>query len=162
MGYIPINTDADDMYGKVMSIPDFAMPIYFKLVTRWNPSEVQQCEKKLQDGSEHPRDLKMKLAYEVTSSFWGDNKAENAQQKFILTFQKKDVPDDIPEYTVQNGQTVLELMIEAHLVDSKSEGKRLIVQNGVKLDGKIVSNASATIPKQGVLQVGKRHFLKLK
>ena len=160
--YIPINTDADDMYGKVMSIPDFAMPIYFKLVTRWTPQEVQQTEKALQDGSLHPRDAKMKLAFEVASSFWGDVEAEKAQQNFVKTFQKKDVPDDIPGYVVVKGQTVLDVMIDAHLVGSKSEGRRMIEQNGVKLDGKVIDDASKPLSKEGILQVGKRHFLKLK
>jgi tyrosyl-tRNA synthetase len=159
--YIPINTDADDMYGKVMSIPDFAMPIYFKLVTRWSPQEVQQTEKALQEGNLHPRDAKMKLAFEVASSFWGDADAKKAQQNFVKTFQKKDVPDDIPVYAVKKDQSVLDVLIDAHLVGSKSEGRRMLDQNGVKLDGNVLSDANATLPKEGILQVGKRHFLKL-
>jgi tyrosyl-tRNA synthetase len=138
------------------------MPIYFKLVTRWTPQEVQQTEKALQDGNLHPRDAKMKLAFEVASSFWGDAEAEKAQQNFVKTFQKKDVPDDIPEYVVAKDQTVLDVMIDAHIVGSKSEGRRMIEQNGVKLDGKVVGDASKPLPKEGILQVGKRHFLKLK
>jgi len=160
--YIPINTDANDMYGKMMSIPDFAMPIYFKLVTRWSPLEVQQNEREMQLGTLHPRDAKMKLAFEVTSSFWGDKEAEKAQDQFVKTFQKRDIPDDIPGYEMKKDQTVLDVLCDAHLVSSKSEGRRIIEQNGVKLDGKVLTNASDLLPKEGILQVGKRHFLKLK
>ena len=160
--YIPINTDANDMYGKMMSIPDFAMPIYFKLVTRWSPLEVQQNEREMQLGTLHPRDAKMKLAFEVTSSFWGDKEAEKTQDQFVKTFQKRDIPDDIPGYEMKKDQTVLDVLCDAHLVSSKSEGRRIIEQNGVKLDGKVLTNASDLLPKEGILQVGKRHFLKLK
>ena len=160
--FIPINTDADDMYGKVMSIPDFAMPIYFELVTRWSPQEVQTMEKDLQEGKLHPKDAKMKLAFEVASSFWGDVEADKAQQNFVKTFQKKDVPDDIPEFQVKNGQTLLEVMMAADLATSGSQVKRLLEQKGVKLDGKVLTDAFKLLPKEGILQVGKRHFLKLK
>ena len=160
--YIPINTDANDMYGKMMSIPDFAMPIYFKLVTRWSPLEVQQNEREMQLGTLHPRDAKMKLAFEVTSSFWGDKEAEKTQDQFVKTFQKRDIPDDIPGYEMKKDQTVLDVLCDAHLVSSKSEGRRIIEQNGVKLDGIVLTNASDLLPKEGILQVGKRHFLKLK
>ena len=69
--YIPIDTTAEDMYGKLMSIPDKAMPIYFRLVTRWTPAEIDALEKDIASGKIHPKDAKMKLAHEVTEIFYG-------------------------------------------------------------------------------------------
>ncbi len=71
--HIPINTDAKDMYGKVMSIPDMAMPSYSRLVTRWTPADIKKQEDGLANGSLHPRDAKMELAWEITSSFYSDH-----------------------------------------------------------------------------------------
>src|SRR5512138_2140310 len=69
---VPINTGAEDMYGKLMSIPDFAMGKYMRLATRWSPHEIDDFEKDVESGKVHPRDAKMKLAYEITGIFYGD------------------------------------------------------------------------------------------
>lgn len=160
--HIPINTSAEDMYGKVMSIPDMAMPIYSKLVTRWTPDQIQLLEDGLKAGTLHPRDAKMKLAHEIVGLFYGESEAAKAETTFIRLFQKKDVPDRMPEYKLKSGQNLLEILVESKLVPSKSEGRRLIQQNGVKLDGEILKDGMAELPHAGVLQVGKRHFLRTK
>ena len=160
--YIAINTSAEDMYGKVMSIPDFAMSIYSKLATRWALKEVEGFEKSLSEGSIHPRDAKMKLAFEIAASFWGDADAEKAQETFVTTFQHKDIPDEIPEYVAKDELTVLDILIDAKLVGSKSEGRRMVEQKGVKLDGEVLLEPLKPLPHKGVLQVGKRRFLRIK
>lgn len=158
--HIPITTDATDMYGKLMSIPDKAMPHYFRLVTRWTPSEIDALEKDMHTGATHPRDAKMKLAHEVTDTFYGKEKADLAQQDFILKFQKKEVPDDIPTYTISNGEPLLDVLIAVNFAPSKSQAKRLFEQDGVSLDGTTIKDWS-TVAAPGVLQVGKRKFMKL-
>ncbi|MDT8899116.1 tyrosine--tRNA ligase [Thermanaerothrix sp. 4228-RoL] len=159
--HIPINTTAEDMYGKVMSIPDFVMPTYAKLVTRWLPDEVAAFEKALADGTLHPRDAKMKLAFEITANFYGEEAAQRAQEAFVRLFQKRDLPEEIPEFHAEAGQSVLDVLVNAQLVKSKSEGRRLIEQKGVRLDGQVLTEPNAPIPHPGVLQVGKRQFLKV-
>lgn len=159
--HIPINTTAEDMYGKVMSIPDFVMPTYAKLVTRWLPDEVAAFEKALADGTLHPRDAKMKLAFEITANFYGEEAAQHAQEAFVRLFQKRDLPEEIPEFHAEAGQSVLDILVNAQLVKSKSEGRRLIEQKGVRLDGQVLTDPNAPIPHPGVLQVGKRQFLKV-
>ncbi|MGB9799402.1 MAG: tyrosine--tRNA ligase [Thermanaerothrix sp.] len=159
--HIPINTTAEDMYGKVMSIPDFVMPTYAKLVTRWLPDEVAAFEKALADGTLHPRDAKMKLAFEITANFYGEEAAQRAQEAFVRLFQKRDLPEEIPEFHAEAGQSVLDVLVNAQLVKSKSEGRRLIEQKGVRLDGQVLTDPNAPIPHPGVLQVGKRQFLKV-
>jgi len=159
--HIPLNTTPDDMYGKVMSIPDFAMPVYARLVTRWSPHQVNQLETGLSDGSLNPRDAKMALACEIVGCFYGDAVANEAQQAFIRQFQKHELPDDIQEYILQEGQTLLDVLVGSHLVASRSEGRRLVEQNGVRLDGKILTDALLPFTGTGVLQVGRRNFRRI-
>ena len=158
--HIPISTTADDMYGKLMSIPDKAMPHYFRLVTRWTPSEIEALEKGMKDGTVHPRDAKMKLAYEVTDAFYGKEQALQAQSDFIKTFQKKGIPEDIPTFHFEADQSLLDVLIAAKLAPSKSQARRLFEQGGVSLDGNAITDWN-TPAQTGTLQVGKRRFVKL-
>ena len=159
--HIPINTDAVDMYGKVMSIPDSAMGQYFRLVTRLTPPEISSIETGVENGTLHPRDAKMRLASEIVGAFYGDEEANRAQQAFIDTFQKGTVPDEIASFQNSPEFTVLDVLLNASLAGSKSEARRLIDQKGVKYNGEVVDDPSAHLEGQGVLQVGKRHFLKI-
>jgi tyrosyl-tRNA synthetase len=158
---IPIDSTAEDMYGKLMSVPDKAMPQYFRLVTRWTTSEIDALEKEIASGKIHPRDAKMKMAREVTEIFHGVEAARLAEETFVKVFQKGSSPDEMPSFTLRSGQTVLDVLGEAGLVTSKSEGRRLIQQKGVRLDGEILTDANQQFPHAGVLQVGKRHFVKI-
>jgi len=158
---VPINTGADDMYGKLMSIPDDAMGIYLRLASRWSPQEIDVFEKDVTADRVHPRDAKMKMAFEITSIFYGEADAQSGQEAFVKTFQKKEVPDEMPEYKLSDGQTVLDVMLDANLVSSKGEGRRLIDQKGVRLDGEVMERGDTPIPGPGVLQVGKRKFLRV-
>jgi tyrosyl-tRNA synthetase len=159
---IPINTTAEDMYGKVMSIPDNAMGKFFRLVTRWNPGEIESIEKDIRAGKLHPRDAKMKLAREITSIFYGNPSAAQAEKSFVQLFQKGDLPADLPEYKITTETNVLDLLVSIGLVKSKSEGRRLIEQNGVRLDGNVVEKPDQIISTEEILQVGKRHIIRLK
>ena len=159
---IPINSNADDMYGKVMSIPDLAMGTFFRLVTRFGPHEIDEIEKSLAAGTLHPRDAKMKLAREIVSIFHGEAGADAAQENFVRTFQQRETPDEMAEYSLKSGQTVLDVLIDAGLAESKSKARALIDQKGVRLDGNTLERADAPFPHAGVLQVGKRRFLRIK
>lgn len=159
---VPINTGAEDMYGKLMSIPDSAMSKYMRLVTRWSPHEIEILEKEVESGHLHPRDAKMKIAFEITSIFYSEAEAQKAQDAFIKTFQQKEIPDEIPEFELQSGQTVLDVILAAKLAASKSEARRLFDQKGVRLDGETVERGDTPFPHTGVLQVGKRKFLRVK
>ena len=159
---VPINSSAEDMYGKLMSIPDMAMGKFMRLATRWTPNEIEAFEKELESGNIHPRDVKMKLAREITSIFYGDSGAQRAQEAFIKTFQQKEVPDEMPEFELQSGQTILEVILAAKMATSKSEARRLLDQRGVRLDGETIERGDVSFPHPGVLQVGKRKFLRVK
>jgi tyrosyl-tRNA synthetase len=109
----------------------------------------------------HPRDAKMKMSFEITSIFYGDADAMSAQEAFVKTFQKKEVPDEMPEFKLADGQTVLDVILAAEMASSKSEARRLIDQKGVRLDGEVLERGDASFPHAGVLQVGKRKFLRV-
>lgn len=159
---VPINTGADDMFGKLMSLPDLAMGIYMRLVTRWSPQEIEAIEKDVASGVLHPRDAKMKMAGEITSIFYNDDEAITAKENFVKMFQQKEIPDEMPEYALQDGQTVVDVILAANLAESKSKARALIDQKGVRLDGAVLERGDAVFPHPGVLQVGKRRFLRVK
>jgi len=158
---VPINTGANDMFGKLMSVPDSAMGLYMRLVTRWSPHEIEQVEKDVASGALHPRDAKMKMATEITSIFYTEEEAKAAQENFVKTFQQKEIPDEMPEYELQAGQSVVDVILAAGMAESKSKARSLIDQKGVKLDGQVIER-DAQFPHPGVLQVGKRRFLRVK
>jgi len=160
--HIAINTTAEDMYGKVMSVPDKAMPLYYRLTTRWTSAEIAEIEAKVASGMVHPRDAKMKLAREIAEIFHGRQAAAQAEADFISVFQKGSQPEDMPEFALQTGQTVLDVLLSTGLAGSKSEGRRLLEQNGVRLDGETLNDPNQVFPHAGVLQAGKRRFVRVR
>jgi tyrosyl-tRNA synthetase len=159
--HIPLFSSPEDMYGKVMSVPDKAMGHFFRLVTRWTPPEIDELEAGMAEGRLHPRDVKMKLAHEIVSIYHSEAAAVIAESAFVRIFQQGDVPVEIPQYVIQPGQSVLDVLIAGGLVASKSEGRRLIDQNGVRLDGETLNDPNQVFPHPGVLQVGKRRYLQV-
>ena len=159
---VPIYSGADDMYGKLMSIPDFVMGKYMRLATRWSPHEIEEFEKDVVSGKTHPRDAKMSLAREIVSIFYGEAESRSAEEAFVKTFQQREVPDEMPEYKLESGQTVLEVILAAKMASSKSEARRLFDQKGVRLDGETIEKGDTVFPHPGVLQVGKRKFLRVR
>ena len=160
--HIPLLSSPQDMYGKIMSVPDKAMGSFMRLVTRWTPDRIAEIETGLKSGALHPRDAKMSLAREIVAIFHNETIALAAEDAFKKVFQQKDIPDEMPEFSLQPGQTVLEVLVATGLVVSKSDGRRMIEQKGVKLDGEILEKFDASFPHPGVLQVGKRRYVRAK
>jgi len=158
--HIPLLSTPEDMYGKLMSIPDKAMGAYMRLLTRWTPPEIEDLERGMAEGRLNPRDVKMKLAREIVAIYHGEEAAQRAEEHFVRVFQKHALPKEIPEYRLQAEQTLLEVMVDAGLVKSRSEGRRLAKQRGVRLDGEVVAEIEQPA-RPGVLRVGKRKFLRL-
>ena len=137
--HIPISTSAEDMYGKVMSLPDVAMPLFFKLVSRYEPDEVERVLAEL-DAGKHPRDVKMELARAIVHTFYGDDGAKAAETHFVNLFQKREMPDEMPAFTLASTQPLVDILLESGLVKSKGEARRLIKQGSVKLNGEKVTD----------------------
>lgn len=159
---IPISSGSQDMYGKVMSVPDQALEKYMRLVTRWTPREIDTLVASVGSGATHPRDAKMRVAREIVSIFYGDTEAASAEEAFVRLFQKHLVPAQMPEADFQPALALVDILINAGLAGSRSEARRLVAQRGVKLDGVALEQADAPLPHPGVLQAGKRNFLRIK
>jgi len=158
---IPIAGDPKDMYGKIMSIPDKAMGIFCRLVTRWTPDEIESFETEFSSGKIHPKDAKMKLAREIVTIYHGQEEAEKAEAEFVRVFQEQGQPDEMDEYTLEKGLSVLDVLEGAKLVESRSQARRMIQQGAVKLDDQKLDDPHAEFPGAGVLQVGKRRFIRI-
>ncbi len=159
--HIPLLSTPEDMYGKLMSVPDKAMGAYMRLLTRWTPPEIAELETGMAEGRLNPRDVKMKLAREIVEIYHGAEAAARAEEHFVRVFQQRDIPDEMPEYRLQEGETVLQVLRNANMVGSNSEGRRLIQQKAVRLDGEVLSDPRAPFPGPGVLRVGKRKFVRV-
>ncbi len=161
--HIPIETTPEDMFGKVMSIPDDIMADYFSLLTEI-PSSI--FEKKIK---ENPRDAKSLLAKEIVKEFFGKEMAEKAEIHFNKVFKEKKAPENIPEFKIpeemiENGKVnIVDLIFSSGFVSSKSEIKRLINQGGVRIDGKKIDSIDFEVEiKDGqIVRIGKRKFFKL-
>lgn len=160
--HITILAAPEDMYGKAMSLPDSVMLTYYKLVTRYTPVQIKTIENALAKQTRHPRDVKMELAREIVSIFHGDAAATGAEEHFKRVFQEREAPEEMPEFALRAGQTVLDVILSAKLAASKSEVRRLIDQNGIRLDGETLERADVPFPHPGVLQIGKRRFIRVK
>ncbi len=160
---IPINTNPADMYGKVMSLPDSAMPIYFKLISRYAPAQVAEVERALAEGTRHPRDIKMELAREVVGIYYGDEHQTEAEAQFKRVFQRGDAPEEMPVLEYSDSPLLIDFLAQHGLAASKGEARRLVQQNGVRLDGQTLADINAHLHvADGVLQVGKRKFVRVK
>ncbi len=161
--FIGIDEEPEEMYGKLMSIPDSAMSNYLRLVTRWTPAEIDEIESGLDAGELHPRDVKMRLAREIVEIYHGEEAVGPAEDAFRRVFQDRGTPKDIPEFEVSGSSSIVEVMVEAGLVSSKSEARRLIDQKGVRLDGEVITERDFVpqLEQSKVLKVGKRKFIRL-
>jgi len=161
--HIPLNSPPEDMYGKVMSVPDAAMGDYFRLVTRWTPIEIDQIETDMASEKLHPRDVKMRLAREIVEIYHGEQAGELAEGAFRRVFQEREIPEDMEEIVFESGQTLVKIMQEVGFASSSSEARRLIKQGGVRLDGITQDDPHKILDTLNpqVLQVGKRRFVKL-
>ena len=160
--YIGITEPPNQIYGKVMSIPDELVVKYYKLVLYYDEVELKKVEEEMK---ERPRDTKAKLAYEIVKLFWSQEDARRAEEEFNRVFREKGIPDEIPEYKItEKGIWIVELLANSGLVSSRSEARRLIKQRAVKLDDVVIDDESEIIKlesKEAILKVGKRKFLKL-
>lgn len=168
--YIGISEPPREIYGKTMSLPDELIVRYFELVTPVGLEEVRRIKNDLSSGVLHPRDAKMRLARELVALFHGEKAAGDAEREFVTVFQKREMPEDMPNVTLEppdldeNGGIWLpRLMVKADLVNSTSAGKRMISQGGVKIEGEKITDPDAVVTvKDGmIVQVGKRKFVRI-
>lgn len=160
--YIGIDEDPVEMFGKSMSIPDALMMRYYMLVTDVPVDEQKKIEAGLADGSLHPRDAKMRLAWEIVNLYHGAAAADDAQAEFVRVFQQGDLPTDMETLRVPSGKVWLpQLLQDAGMASSNSDAKRSIAQGAVRVNGEKVGEENYTFADGDVLQVGKRKYKRI-
>jgi len=161
--YIGLNDFPGDIYGKLLSIPDGLMATYFRLVLLYDAGRIDELTQGMASGVYHPRDVKRRLAREVVTRFTSEKTAKKAEEEFDRIFIDKDVPESIEEFGVAEELPLVDIMVLAGMVSSKGEGRRIIQQGGVQVDGQKVADVTATFKPaaSAVMKVGKRKFVRL-
>lgn len=163
--YISVREPPDEMFGKVMSIPDDVMPDWYLLAAGAERDEVKALQSGLADGSLHPGEAKRELGRRIVAKYWDEAAATEAEAAFDRLFRDKEAPEDVPDHSMGADDPVSlpAVLVDAGLADSRSEVRRLIAQGAVKIDGDKVSEEF--LPRSAlegrVVQVGKRRFVRL-
>lgn len=161
--HVGIMDAANDMFGKLMSVPDALMYSYYDLLLGESGDDVK---KSVESGKLHPKAAKERLAKSLTSRYWGDAAADAAQSEFSKVFSQGQAPTDTPLFTLKAGeQQLIKIIQECGCAESANEAKRLVEQNAVSVDGHIISNVRAVVDVTGnekTLKVGKRRFARFK
>lgn len=163
-GYVAVNDGSGEMFGKIMALPDEILTVMFEMCTEIPVKEIKKIEADLKKGA-NPRDIKMRLAREIVIMYHSEKEAEKAETDFVNQFSKRELPEKIKEFKFSGGDWKLaDIISDMGLTDSKTEARRLIEQNAVKVDGTVISDREAIIGLQTgmVIQVGKRRFGKIK
>ncbi len=160
--YIGVTDEPKDLFGKVMRISDELMWNYYELLSAKTNREIEELKAKVEEGL-NPRDVKMALAMELVERFHSKEDAVVAKEAFIAQFSKNQIPDDIPEFSLESGIWICKALLECNLEPSTSQARRDIKQGAVRIDQEKITDEQLKL-KTGeyVLQVGKRKFAKVK
>ena len=155
--HIGVGDSADEQYGKAMSLPDEVVMDFYVLATNVPRAQLSELQKELE---RDPMSAKKRLARTIASEFHGEEAAAAAQENFERTVQRKEVPDEMPEYSVAIGETLLDVVVANGAAPSKREARRLFEQGAVSMDG-VVADLSTMARAGTVVQVGKRRWIRL-
>ena len=170
--YIALRAPADEMYGKLMSLPDQVMMSYFEALTDVSQDELSMFARKMAEGSLNPRDVKMRMAREIVAEFHNPQAAQAAEANFVRQFSERQLPDieKLAEYRLAEPTNVLDVLMDARLVSSKGEARRLIQQGGVwffpqgeSSEGARITDVNFIVPTRtgAILKVGKLRYARL-
>lgn len=169
--YIAMTAPAQDMFGKLMSLPDHAMRSFFETLTDTPMAEIDEFERRMAAGTLNPRDVKMRMARDIVAGFHSQAQAQEAQEAFIRQFSERKLPEDIPDYTLESPTSIVQLIVDAKLAPSRNEARRRVQQGGVTFYPEGDVNRSERITDEGfvipvldgaVLKVGKLHYLRIR
>ena len=170
--YVGLTDEPADMFGKIMSIPDELMPKYYRLATALPVAEVDEIEAGLAAGELDPNQSKRRLAREIIKIYHDEQTAADAEEQFDRVFKAHGVPEDIEVFDIaleddseKGGVYLPKLLADLKLVVSGGEGRRMIDQGGVKVNGEVVAKGTYHMPASelagATLQVGKRKWARL-
>ena len=165
--YIGITEAPENIYGKLLSVSDTLMFRYYELLSDLSAQEIAALKAGIDDGSLHPKEVKKRLARELTARFHSQEAALAAEVEFEKVFQKKELPDDIAEVSLAKGGEPIwlpQLLLDASLVASTSEGRRMIQQGAVAVAGDKAGDVNTKIAAEGevIIKVGKRRFARVR
>lgn len=166
---IGIDEPPGEMYGKVMSLPDSLIIDYFKLTTDVSDKEIAEYQEQLKTHSANPMNIKKRLAHNIVNQFHGKQAADKAEQSFTKIFQRRELPEEVPEYSfaasyIQNELyhvNIASTLLREGIVKSNSELRRLIAQGAIELDGTKINNNIISVRNGSILKVGKHNFIKI-
>jgi len=152
---VNITDEPNDMFGKIMALRDELIPKYFKLCTNISDSEIPQ--------NENPRDAKMRLAFEIVKIYHGEKKAKEAEENFVKTFQKKEIPEEMEEIKASTGELLSEILVKNRVLSSKGEWRRLVLENAIHDLGNDtnITDVNLKVSENLTLKIGKKRFIKI-
>ena len=166
--YIGVSDEANDMYVKVMKVPDDLIIKYFTLCTDLHPDKIKEIEKNIENG-ENPRNIKMDLAFEITALYHGQDEARKAQEYFETVYQKEELPDDVEVIEVNRvsdseGVNLIDAIAKTGDFKSRSDIRRIFTQKGAKINGEMVDDIKkiSNLTSGQIIQLGKNRFYKIK
>ncbi len=169
--YIAITAPANDMYGKLMSLPDQTMRTYFEALTDVDNAELDEFDRKMAEGTLNPRDVKRRMAREIVTEFHNADAAQEAEEAFIRQFSERKLPLEMPEYAMDQARNIVEVMVDAKLAASRNQARELLKQNAVSWfpageasNPEHITDFDFMLPAVdgAVLKVGKRRYIRIK
>lgn len=163
---IYLDEDAKSMFGKIMAQPDENIYQLFVDCTYLDIQEINQINSDIQEGVLNPRDAKLRLAYEIAKIYHGSQKADEVKDDFINVFSNKELPKDMPELVIESNleYELLDILKDNKLISSKSDGRRLLEQGGISVDGKKIDTSKLLVKESGVemvIKIGKRKWIRI-
>ena len=160
--YIGVTDKANDMFGKVLSISDVLMWRFYELLSNKSLKEIEELQIGVENKTLHPKAVKEDLALEIVDKYHGAGAGLLAKEEFSKVFAKKDIPTDMPEFTLDNGIWICQALVETKLVNSTSQARRDVKANAVSLNQKKVTDEKLNLePGEYILQKGKKNFAKI-
>jgi len=162
--YIKLTENPTEMFGQLMSIPDVLVWHYLDLLTDLPPKQIEEIRANVSKAILDPKEAKLRMAKEVVSCYAGESAAQKAEEEFDRVFTKREIPSVIPSFRLPKGEvSILDMLVVVKLASSKAEAKRLVLQKGVKINGKVHDDwkERVEIKKDLVIQIGRRKFAKV-
>ncbi len=169
--YIAVTAPANDMYGKLMSLPDLTMRTYFEALTDIGDAELDEFERKMAEGTLNPRDVKRRMAREIVAEFHDTTAAQEAEEAFIRQFSERKLPTDIPDYPMSEPKNIVEVLVDAKLETSNNRARNLIKEGGISWfpegessEPERITDFNFMLPavNGAVLKAGKRRYIRIK
>jgi tyrosyl-tRNA synthetase len=169
--YIAMTAPANDMYGKLMSLPDHAMRSYFEALTDVDEAELDEFDRKMAEGTLNPRDVKCRMAREIVTVFHNAAAAEQAEEAFIRQFSERKLPTDIPDYRLVEPVDIVTFLVNAKLASSRNEARNIMKQGGVSIfpygdesNEVRISDPQYAVPMQDgtIVKFGKRRYVRIR